>query len=132
MSQPGSSSPCTRLGSCSSKQSVNEHLEPLYTQVCNEKKLNKTLTYKMLITKHTGGQSMARTHNCFKCDLYRNWHFLSTQEEETLENWSESVYRRILNQYRTASVIFRVQLVQKNSPRTVTSAFTCRRLISLT
>ena len=45
---------------------VDNHLEALYTQVYNKKKLQKNLTSKTPVTKQTGGgrRTISRVHKC--------------------------------------------------------------------
>jgi DnaJ-class molecular chaperone len=49
---------------------VNDHLETLYTQVYNKKKLQKTLAHKTPVTKHTGGKTVSKVHKCLKCGFH--------------------------------------------------------------
>ena len=54
---------------CFNEHFVHEHLEPLFAQVYNRKRLQKTLSYKTPITKHTGGRAVSKVHKCLKCDF---------------------------------------------------------------
>ena len=48
---------------------VNNHLEDLYTQVYNKKKLQRALAARTPLTKHTGRKAISRVHKCHKCDF---------------------------------------------------------------
>ena len=54
---------------CFNEHFVQEHLEPLFSQVYNRKNLQKTLSHKTPITKHTGGKGVSKVHKCLKCDF---------------------------------------------------------------
>ena len=54
---------------CFNEHFVQDHLEPLFSQVYNRKKLQKTLSHKTPITKHTSGKAVSRVHKCLKCDF---------------------------------------------------------------
>ena len=56
---------------CFNEHFVQKHLEPLFSQVYTRKKLQKTLSHKTPITKHTGGKAKAvsKVYKCLKCDF---------------------------------------------------------------
>jgi hypothetical protein len=47
---------------------VNHHLEDLYVQVYNRKKLKSLSVAKTPVTKHAKGGKISKTYNCVKCD----------------------------------------------------------------